>query len=305
MSRSVLITGATSGIGQATTSLLAARGYNVFASYRNPRDRQALAEQPGVHPVKMDLRDPAQIQQAIAEIEDALGDGGLYALINNAGVTYTVPFEYAELDRVHDIIDVNLVAPYLVTQASLPLLLRHKGSDRNKARVLNVASWAGMMASPFIGFYNATKAGLIGLTESMYYDLGLLGIHAVLAVPGITKTPLLAKTTDGGLASLDVMPTEAQDRYRPYLEHFATMSESSDDMPMLLTPDRVARKIAAIVDKRKPRFQYNLAIDAKVVDGLVSRLVPFRPRAAMNRRMYRLNEPMVWPERTPATNTAA
>jgi NAD(P)-dependent dehydrogenase (short-subunit alcohol dehydrogenase family) len=296
MSRSVLITGATSGIGQATTSLLAARGYSVFGTYRNPRDRQALAEQPGVHPVQMDLRDPAQIQQAIVGIEETLGDRGLYALINNAGITYTVPFEYAELDRVHDIIDVNLVAPYLVTQASLPLLLRDNESDHNKPRVVNVASWAGMMASPFIGFYNATKSGLIGLTESMYYDLGLLGIHAVLAVPGITKTPLLAKTTDGGLASLDVMSSEGRERYRPYLEHLATMSGSSEEMRMLLTPEKVASKIVNIVDKRKPRFQYNLATDAKVIDKLVSRLVPFRARAAMNRRMYRLNEPMIWPE---------
>ncbi len=64
------------------------------------------------------------------------------------------------------------------------------------------------MASPFIGFYNATKFGLIGLTESMYYDLGLLDIHVVLAVPGVTKTPLLGKTTDGALASLDFAASE-------------------------------------------------------------------------------------------------
>ena len=305
MNKSVLITGATSGIGKAAAGQLAARGYSVFATYRNPIDRQALAEQPGVHPIQMDLRDPDQIRNAIAGLGEALDDGGLYAVINNAGVSYTAPFEYTDLDRVHDIIDVNLVAPYLVTQASLPLLLRHTGSDRNKPRVVNVASWAGVMASPFIGFYNATKSGLIGLTESMYYDLGLLGIHAVLAVPGITKTPLLAKTTEGGLASLDLMSSEGRERYRPYLEHLATMSESSEGMRMLLTPEKVASKIVAIVDKRKPRFQYDLAIDAKVVDKLVSRLLPFRARAAMNRRMYRLNEPMIWPEPASLADAAA
>jgi NAD(P)-dependent dehydrogenase (short-subunit alcohol dehydrogenase family) len=304
INKSVLITGATSGIGQAAAAQLAARGYNVFATYRNPRDRQALAQQPGVDPIQMDVRDPVQIRNAIAGVGEALGDDGLYAVINNAGISYTAPFEFADLDRVHDIINVNLVAPHLVTQASLPLLLRHIGSERNKPRVVNVASWAGMMASPFIGFYNATKSGLIGLTESMYYDLGLLGIHAVLAVPGITKTPLLAKTTDGGLASLDVMSSVGRERYRPYLEHLATMSESSEGMSMLLTPERVASKIVAIVDKAKPRFQYNLAIDAKIVDNLIS-LLPFRLRASMNRRMYRLNEPMVWPEPAPLADAAA
>ena len=120
------------------------------------------------------------------------------------------------------------------------MLRRHNESHPVKARVINVASWAGLMASPFIGFYNATKYGLIGLTESMYYDLRLLDIHAVLAVPGITKTPLLTKTTGAALASLDGMPAADRDRYLPYLEHFTTMSQSSDGMSVLLTPAQVA-----------------------------------------------------------------
>jgi NAD(P)-dependent dehydrogenase (short-subunit alcohol dehydrogenase family) len=295
MNKPIVITGATSGIGQATARLLSERGYDVFATYRDPRDRGALATLAGVHPIQMDVSDAAQIRHAVSEVEDALGNDGLYAVINNAGIAYTAPFEYTELGRAREIVDVNLVAPYLVTQACLPLLRRHSESNRTKSRVLNIASWAGLWASPFIGFYNATKYGLVGLTESMYYDLGLLDIHTVLAVPGITKTPLLAKTTDAALASLDLMPSEGQDRYRPYLEHFATMGNTSDTR-MLLTPAQAAGKIAAIVETHKPRFQYNLAIDAKLVDSVVARWLPFRVRAAINRRMYRLNKPMVWPQ---------
>jgi NAD(P)-dependent dehydrogenase (short-subunit alcohol dehydrogenase family) len=295
MNKPILITGATSGIGQATTRLLSERGYDVFATYRDPRDRAALATLAGVHPVQMDVSDAAQIRHAVSEIDDALGDDGLYAVINNAGIAYTAPFEYTELERVQEIIDINLIAPYLVTQACLPLLRRHNESNQTKSRVLNIASWAGLWASPFIGFYNATKYGLVGLTESMYYDLGLLDIHAVLVVPGITKTPLLTKTTDAALASLDVMPSEGQDRYRPYLEHFATMGNTSDTR-MLLTPAQAADKIAAVVDTRKPHFQYNLSIDAKLVNSFVTRWLPFRVTAAVNRRMYRLNKPMVWPQ---------
>jgi NAD(P)-dependent dehydrogenase (short-subunit alcohol dehydrogenase family) len=296
MNKAILLTGATSGIGQATTHELSTRGYDVFAGYRNPHDRAALAELPGVHPVQIDVSDPVAIKRAASEVDDALGNDGLYAVINNAGISYTAPFEVAQLDRVRQVIDVNLVAPYLVTQASIPMLRRHNEANSIKSRVLNVASWAGMMASPFIGFYNATKFGLVGLTESMYYDLGMLDIHAVLAIPGITKTPLLTKTTDGASASLDAMSTVDQERYRPYLDHFATMSESSDKMRMLLTPEQAARKIATIVDARKPRFQYNLAIDAKIVDGIVTRFLPFRIRAALNRRMYRLDAKQVRPE---------
>ena len=290
--RRVLVTGASSGIGAATTRALAARGYEVFATYRDPGHRAALAELTNVHPVQLDVADPSQIRHAISTIEDTLDGAGLYAVINNAGLTYTAPFEHAQLSRVREIIDVNLIAPYLVTQACIPLLRRHNESDtKGRARVVNIASWAGMMASPFIGFYNATKYGLVGLSESMYYDLSLLDIHTVLAIPGITKSPLLAKTTGGATASLELMPPRAQAHYRPYLEHFTTMSESSDNMKMLRTPDQVATKIAAIIDTRKPRFQYNLALDAKLVDGIATRLLPFRARAALHRRMYRLTPP--------------
>jgi NAD(P)-dependent dehydrogenase (short-subunit alcohol dehydrogenase family) len=291
MNKPILITGATSGIGQAATRALSSRGYDVFATYRDPRDRAGLAGLPGVHPVQLDVSDPVQIRQAVSDIDAAAGTDGLYAVINNAGITYTAPFEYAQLERVREIIDINLVAPYLVTQACLPMLRRHSESHPVKARVINVASWSGLMASPFIGFYNATKYGLIGLTESMYYDLRLLDIHTVLAIPGITKTPLLTKTTGAALASLDGIPAEDRDRYLPYLEHFTTMSQSSDNMRMLLTPAQVAARIAAIAETRKPRFRYNLAADAKLVDGIVTRLLPFRARAAINRRMYRLDGP--------------
>jgi NAD(P)-dependent dehydrogenase (short-subunit alcohol dehydrogenase family) len=291
MNKPILVTGATSGIGQAATRALSSRGYDVFATYRDPRDRAALAGLPGVHPVRLDVSDPVQIRQAVSGIDDAAGTGGLYAVINNAGITYTAPFEYARQERVREIIDVNLMAPYLVTQACLPLLRRHSESHPVKARVINVASWSGLMASPFIGFYNATKYGLIGLTESMYYDLGLLDIHTVLAIPGITKTPLLAKTTDAALTGLDGIPDEDRDRYLPYFEHLATMSQSSDAMRMLQAPAQVAARIAAIAGVRRPRFRYDLAVDAKLVDGVVTRLLPFRARAAINRRMYRLGRP--------------
>src|SRR5271154_6537855 len=115
MSKSVLVTGATSGIGQAAASQLAARGYEVFATYLNP--------------IQLDLSDPQQIEPAVQQIEAALADNGLYAVINNAGIGYTAPFEFANVDRVREIIEVNLIAPYLVTQAGIPLLRRYNESS--------------------------------------------------------------------------------------------------------------------------------------------------------------------------------
>ncbi len=296
MTKYVLVTGATSGIGQATTQALSTRGYGVFATYRDPRDRAALADLPNVRPIQLDLSDLRQIGPALHQIDAALAGDGLYAVINNAGIGYTAPFEFADVDRVRQIVDVNLMAPYLVAQASIPLLRRYNESNTDKARVVNVASWAAAMATPFIGFYNATKAGLTGLTESMYYDLRLLGIHTVLANPGVTKTPMHAKTTGAALESLASIPAGDQERYRPYLEHFATMGDRSDNVKMLLTPEQAAAKLATIVDARTPRYKYNLSPDAKLIGHFVTRFLPFRARAAMTRRMYQLNRPMPRPE---------
>ncbi|HWB23342.1 MAG TPA: SDR family NAD(P)-dependent oxidoreductase [Gaiellaceae bacterium] len=299
--RYVLVTGGSSGIGAATVRELSHRGYRVIATYRAPHARAALEMLPNVSPVQIDLSDPESISEAVAAIDDLVADNGLYALINNAGITYTAPFEYAQPERVREIIDVNLIAPFLLTQACIPLLERHNASASPKARVINVASWAGLMAAPFIGFYNATKYGLIGLTESMSYDLRPAGIHVVLANPGITKTPMHGKTTSAALSSLEAMPAEGRERYGAYLEHFATMGEASDGSRLLATADKVGARIADIVDKSKPRYRYNLASDARLIDLVVTRLIPFSVRAAANRRMYRLDKPATHAPASPAT----
>jgi NAD(P)-dependent dehydrogenase (short-subunit alcohol dehydrogenase family) len=120
------------------------------------------------------------------------------------------------------------------------MLVAHNNHNRVKSRVVNVASWAALMSAPFIPFYNAPKFALIGLTESMFYDLRLLDIHAVPAILGVTKTPLLAKTTGEGTAILDVMPAADRARYRTLFDHYVTMSPGSEASPLLGAPWRDA-----------------------------------------------------------------
>ncbi len=158
----------------------------------------------------MDVTRREDIVRAFGEISAEVGDDGLYALVNNAGIGYAAPFEYASEARGREVMDVNLMAPFNVSQVFLPLFAKHNTRSGVKARIVNVASWAGMMGQPFIPFYNASKFGLVGLSESMFYDLGLLDIHVVLASPGTTKTPMLKKTTNAGTSSLDSMPAEAE-----------------------------------------------------------------------------------------------
>jgi NAD(P)-dependent dehydrogenase (short-subunit alcohol dehydrogenase family) len=289
--RAILITGASSGIGHASVRRFAEAGHRVFATYRNDAHRHDLAAIAGVHPVRMDVTNRDDVARGAEEIRDAVGDDGLYAVINNAGITYAAPFELADEQRFLQVMDVNVMAPFRITQTMLPLLTDHNrgaiGRGEPFARVINVASWAGLMAAPYIAAYNASKAAVISMTESMYYDLGLLDIHAVVAIPGLTRTPLLGTTTDDGTASLNAMSPEDQDRYRTLFEHFAVLGESSADNKMLSTPDKVAGRLLRITKARRPRFKYHVGPDARIVDRVVTHL-PWRTRAAMNRHMYHL-----------------
>lgn len=288
MKKTILITGATSGIGKATTELLRESGYLVFATYRSDADGAALARLEGVRPVKMDVSNGDDIDQAFERVSAEVGDDGLYAILNNAGITYAAPFEFAREDIGRQVMEVNVMAPFRISQKFLPLLRRHNDKNAIKARIINIASWAGTLGQPFIPFYNASKFAISGLSESMYYDLGLLDVHVVLASPGITKTPLLGKTTRGGTDSLDEMSPEGAAFYRPVIEHFATMSAEYGSSPLFQTPEQVAVKLLRVVEAKRPSFKYELAVDACVVDGFLSRYVPWRLRSAMTRRMFRL-----------------
>jgi NAD(P)-dependent dehydrogenase (short-subunit alcohol dehydrogenase family) len=239
----------------------------------------------------MDVTNADDILQAFQQLSSVVGNGGLYAIINNAGIAYTAPFEYADDKKARQVIEVNLIAPYKITQVFLPLLKKYNTYNSTKARVINIASWAGYIGQPFIPFYNASKAGLIGLSESMYYDLGLLDIHVVLASPGVTKTPLLSKTGEDGIQNLQTFPKAGRDFYKPYLDHLKTMSEGSRNSRFFPTPENLAKKLYKIVESKTPKFKYNLAMDAVFMDKIMTKVIPFSWRVAMNKRLFKLTKP--------------
>lgn len=288
--RSVLVTGAGSGIGKAASQLFAASGYEVFATYRSSDDGEALARIENVVPLRMDVTRADDIARAVTEVSNRVGADGLYAIVNNAGIIYAAPFEFAEEERGREVMEVNVMAPFRIAQAFLPLLQRHNARNAVKARIINIASWAGAFGQPFIPFYNASKFALAGLSESMYYDLGLLDIHVVLASPGITKTPMLGKATRGSTESLERMPAEDRARYQPLLEHYATLSASYSGSPLFRSPAQVAAKLLQVIEKKRPAYAQDLAPDACFVNRFLTRFMPWGLKAAMNRRIFRLSE---------------
>ena len=289
MNKSILVTGASSGIGRAAAELFAKSGYLVFATYRKAEDGEALARIENVHPIRMDVTRTEDVVRAAAEVEARVGTEGLYAVLNNAGVGYAAPFEFADEERGREVMEVNVMAPFRIAQKFLPLLKQFNLQNDVKARIINISSWAGSLGQPFIPFYNASKFAIAGLTESMFYDLGLLDIHVVLASPGITKTPLLGKTTRAGSESLEHMTAEGRARYAPLIEHYSTLSVEYGNAPWFQTPEQVAQKLLRVVETKRPRFKYELATDACFVDRFLARFVPWTLKVAMNRRTFRLS----------------
>ena len=126
-------------MGLADTILFAQNGYQVFATYRGGKDEEKLNKLKNVHPIKMDVTNADDIARAFTQISNIVGNNGLYASINNAGIMYTAPFEYVDETRARQMIEVNLMAPFKVTQTFIPLLKKYNANNAIKARVINIA----------------------------------------------------------------------------------------------------------------------------------------------------------------------
>jgi NAD(P)-dependent dehydrogenase (short-subunit alcohol dehydrogenase family) len=179
--KAALISGASRGIGEATARLLHARGYGVGLLARDGARLEALArELPGALPLPGDVRRREDWERAVGRMEEAFG--GLFALINNAGIGIKKPVAELSEEEVREVLEVNLVGPFLGLKAALPLLLRSRGV------VVNVGSLAGKNAFKGGAAYNASKFGLLGLMGAAMLELREMGVRVVNVLPGSVDT---------------------------------------------------------------------------------------------------------------------
>src|SRR3954468_25076849 len=173
----VLVTGASSGMGRACALRLAEAGFAVFGAVRKERDAEELGRS-GVTPVILDVTDAGTIAQAVETVRRAVGNAGLAALINNAGIAVPGPIETVPLDALRRQFEVNVFGQIAVTQAFLPLLRTARG------RIVNVGSVGAMFALPFASALNASKAAFELISDALRMELRPWGIHVVLVSPG-------------------------------------------------------------------------------------------------------------------------
>jgi NAD(P)-dependent dehydrogenase (short-subunit alcohol dehydrogenase family) len=263
--RSVVVTGASSGIGLATVEVLSRHGFHVFGTVRRQEDFHRLPSE--CTPLLMDVTDEASIQRAFQEVSSALGTETLLGLVNNAGIAVHGPLAYLPIDDFRRQLEVNLVAPVRLSQVFAPLL----GADRSRTgppgRIVNISSVSGKIASPFLGAYAASKFGLEAVSESMRRELLPHGIDVIVVAPGAVVTPIWDKAEATGIEQF------RQTEYATALDRFAQifLTQGRQGFP----PERVGEVIYTALATPKPKTRYAV-VPHKFRGWVLPRITPPR-----------------------------
>ena len=262
-SGTVLVTGASTGIGEATALHLKELGFDAVGAVRKDQDAERLRSQ-GLRTVKLDVADPASIAAARAE----LGDGPLAGLVNNAGIAVAGPLEFLPLDQLRLQLEVNVVGQLAVIQQFLPALRAGRG------RIVNLSSIGGRFALPLVGPYNASKFALEGISDSLRRELHGQGVDVILIEPGGVKTPIWGKSNELADELQQQMPPEAERLYGRLIDGVrrATIEIAQEKG---IEPNEVAEVIGKALTAKRPRTRYLVGTDAKI-RGPMAKLLPDR-----------------------------
>ncbi len=183
--KSILITGAGSGIGRATADYIASQGFHVYAGARNAGDLQDLSKNKNITPVELDVTSTKDVSEVKKIIEQK--QTGLFGLINNAGIIKAGPLMDVSIEELRAQFEVNVFGVHQITQALFPLLLPAKG------RIVMMSSDSGFFATPFVGPYCSSKFALEGYSDSLRREITPYGVKVILIEPGRIQTPIWDK----------------------------------------------------------------------------------------------------------------
>jgi NAD(P)-dependent dehydrogenase (short-subunit alcohol dehydrogenase family) len=292
MEKNVLVTGSASGLGKEIALYFAEQGYRVFAGVRRPEDAEEMsARNPAITPVMLDVSNEDHVRSVAEFVDRECGEAGLSTLINAAGYAFYAPIEYTTQAEVTALFDVVTFAPYRLTNAFLPALKRFARRGGERGKVLNIVSWASLDASPFVGFYAAAKAALLRLTQAQFFELERFEVDAIAIVPGLMQTPFINRVEGQIRETIARLPEQGKADYAAPLAHMASLSTSAPQSPLVSKPSNIAKRIFAISLKQRPKYQYDLGVDTKLVQ-LLNRWLPFRLLHAIKRRLFGLNVPV-------------
>ncbi|MCB0193049.1 MAG: SDR family oxidoreductase [Anaerolineae bacterium] len=269
--KSVVISGASTGIGRACALHLDQQGLRVFAGVRKQADADDLqqAASSRLTPIFINVTDTSTIATAAEQVGSALQGSGLTGLVNNAGVAFGGPLEFLPIEKFKIQFDINVIGQVAVTQAFLPLLRQAQG------RVINMSSVSGRIAMPFIGPYAASKFALEALTDSLRVELKPWGIKVISIEPGAIKTPIWRKSLAEADAMIEELPPQAEILYGPAMERFRKIVARTGETG--ISAEVVAKTVAEALLTARPKTRYLIGRDAKI-GAFLGRFLPDRLR---------------------------
>ena len=255
--RALVITGASTGIGAACATDLAGRGFRVFAGVRRAYDGERLKEQsPAITPLLLDVTDACQIAAAAETVHRSVGEAGLAGLVNNAGIVVAGPLEILPLDRLRLQLEVNVVGQIAVTQAFLPV-------GKARGRIVNMGSFNGRIAAPYLAPYAASKHALEALSDALRLELRAWGIRVSLIEPGGTTTPIWDKS----LAATDAWADEANNQGMGlYRDDLAAMRQATRKLAEASLPvHSVVRCVVHALISKHPWSRYPVGLKVNLL----------------------------------------
>ena len=254
-SRAVLVTGCSSGIGQATAERLAERGWTVYATARRPESISDL-EQKGCRTLALDVTDEESMRAAISAVERA--EGAVGVLVNNAGYSQSGAIEDVPMDDVRRQFETNVFGLVRMCQLVLPGM-----RDQGWGKIVNVSSMGGKLVFPGGGFYHATKYAVEAISDALRWEVAGFGVDVAIIEPGLIRTEF-GDTAAHGVG--EAVPSDG-----PYAEFNAAVAKSTkevyEDGPMAKLgggPETVAKAIEKAISRRRPKTRYKVTPSARI-----------------------------------------
>lgn len=275
--KSILVTGASSGIGEACALDLDRHGHKVYAGVRRSTDGDCLAAQASERlvPVILDVTDQATIDAVAKRIAEDSG-GELHGLVNNAGIARGGPLEYLEIAEWREQLEVNVVGQVAVTKAVLAMIRPARG------RVVFIGSIGGKSATMMMGPYNASKFAIEGIGAALRQELHPWGIKVAVVEPGAIQTSIWSKATE----TADRLEGELSEEARSlYSRHMTSLRKAVEMQTRNAVPaQKVADAVRHALFDPRPHPRYLVGRDARAMSAMV-RLLPETAREALMRRV--------------------
>lgn len=253
--RSVVVTGASTGIGWAIAKFLIGRGYRVFGSVRKQADADRLRSEFGQNftALLFDVTDEAAVLAAARQVREALGGETLAGLVNNAGIAVGGPVLELSTDDFRRQMDINVMGPVIATQAFGPLLGADPALKGPKGRIVMISSVAGKNGNPLSAPYCTSKHAIEGLSESLRRELMLFGIDVIIVAPGAVKTPIWSKAEEIDLSIYQNSPYLPA--FKKVMAFMMKLGETG------LPAARIAEVVFEALTAAKPKVRYQITPD--------------------------------------------